>query len=74
MFGLIGWAIAVPTLLGAALGAWLDRHHHGTQSWTLNLLLLGLIVGCLSAYRWVSNEQRQIGREQNEGVDDDEGH
>ena len=25
MMGLIGWSVAIPTLLGAALGLWLDR-------------------------------------------------
>jgi predicted F0F1-ATPase subunit len=27
MMGLIGWSVAVPTLLGAALGLWLDSRH-----------------------------------------------
>jgi ATP synthase protein I len=70
-FGLVGWTVAVPTLLGAALGMWLDRHHPTSQSWTLNLLLIGLIGGCVAAYRWVSSEQRAIGREQ--GDEDDDG-
>src|SRR6478752_3930004 len=34
MMGLIGWSVVVPTLLGAALGIWLDKHHSGTHSWT----------------------------------------
>ncbi len=29
MMGLIGWSVVVPTLLGAALGIWLDKHHPG---------------------------------------------
>ena len=29
MMGLIGWSVAVPTLLGAALGLWLDKNHRG---------------------------------------------
>jgi alternate F1F0 ATPase F1 subunit epsilon/predicted F0F1-ATPase subunit len=35
MMGLIGWSVAVPTLLGAALGIWLDKHYPGGRSWTL---------------------------------------
>ena len=27
MMGLIGWSIALPTILGAALGTWLDKHY-----------------------------------------------
>jgi len=25
MMGLIGWSVAIPTLLGAAMGIWLDK-------------------------------------------------
>jgi ATP synthase protein I len=41
MMGLIGWSVVVPTLLGAALGLWLDEQHPGTHSWTLALLVAG---------------------------------
>jgi ATP synthase protein I len=34
MMGLIGWSVTVPTLLGAALGIWLDQHHPGRHAWT----------------------------------------
>ena len=27
MMGLIGWSVAIPTLLGAALGLWLDKRY-----------------------------------------------
>ena len=30
MMGLIGWSVVVPTLLGAALGIWLDKHYPGS--------------------------------------------
>ena len=39
MMGLIGWSVVVPTLLGTALGLWLDKHRPGTHSWTLALLV-----------------------------------
>jgi predicted F0F1-ATPase subunit len=29
MIGLVGWGVAVPTLLGAALGIWLAVRHYG---------------------------------------------
>jgi ATP synthase protein I len=60
MSGLIGWSIAVPTLLGALLGAWLDRHHPGTHSWTLMLLVIGLVIGCANAWRWMDQEDRAM--------------
>ncbi len=35
MFGMVGWSVAIPTLLGAGLGIWLDKKYHQTFSWTL---------------------------------------
>jgi ATP synthase protein I len=56
MFGVIGWSVVVPTLLGALLGRWIDEHHPGLHSWTLALLVAGLVLGCANAWRWVSAE------------------
>ncbi len=63
MLGVIGWSVTVPTLLGAMLGLWLDRHHPGAHSWTLALLVAGLIFGCANAWRWVSDQNAAIHRE-----------
>jgi ATP synthase protein I len=60
MMGLIGWSVAVPTLLGAALGLWVDEHHPGKHSWTLALLVAGLVIGCLNAWHWVSQEDEAM--------------
>ncbi len=65
MMGLVGWSVAVPTLLGAALGVWLDQHYPGSRSWTLMLLAIGLGLGCFNAWHWVAKEGREI-REQEE--------
>ena len=64
MMGLIGWSVAIPTLLGAALGIWLDKHHSGSHSWTLMLLVIGLIIGCVNAWHWVTKEDQEIRAEQ----------
>lgn len=64
MMGLIGWSIVVPTLLGAAVGLWVDTHHPGAHSWTLALLMAGLTLGCFNAWRWVDNEDRAMRDEQ----------
>lgn len=56
LFGLVGWSIAVPTLLGVALGVWIDSRWPGRVSWTLTLLFLGVVVGCLNAWYWVKQE------------------
>src|SRR5271155_5086508 len=64
MMGLIGWSVAIPTLLGAALGIWLDKHYAGKHPWTLALLMAGLAIGCLNAWHWVAKEDREMRDEQ----------
>jgi len=64
MMGLIGWSVVVPTLLGTALGIWLDNRHSGSHSWTLMLLVIGLVIGCLNAWHWVTKEDREMREEQ----------
>lgn len=66
MMGLIGWSIVVPTLLGAALGLWLDKRVPGGHSWTLALLMAGLAIGCLNAWHWIAREEEAM----REGTDD----
>jgi len=60
MMGLIGWSVVVPTLLGAALGIWLDAHHPASRSWTLALLMAGLVLGCINAWHWVAKQDRAM--------------
>jgi len=60
MFGLVGWAVAIPTLLGVLLGTWIDKHYPGVHSWTLTLLIVGLFLGCLNAWHWVAREEKAI--------------
>lgn len=60
MMGLIGWSVVVPTLLGAALGVWLDKHHPGKQAWTLSLMVVGLAIGCANAWFWVAKEEKAM--------------
>jgi ATP synthase protein I len=64
MMGLVGWSVVVPTLLGAALGIWLDKHHPGKHAWTLALLVAGLAIGCLNAWFWVAKEEKAMRDEQ----------
>ena len=69
MMGLVGWSVAMPTLIGAGIGLWLDAHHPASHSWTLMLMPIGLALGCFNAWHWVSREGREI-REQEESDDD----
>lgn len=58
MFGLVGWSVAVPALLGLALGLWLDTVVGGRVSWTVTGLVAGVALGCLNAWYWVRRESR----------------
>jgi ATP synthase protein I len=67
MSGLIGWSVAIPTLAGALLGVWWDKHHPGPHSWTLALLVAGLSLGCANAWYWVSRQDQAM----NDGAGND---
>lgn len=58
MFGMVGWSVAVPTVLGTTLGIWLDRRWPGPPSWTLTLLFVGVVLGCVNAWYWMERERR----------------
>lgn len=58
MTGLVGWTVAVPTLIGVALGKWLDNVLPQRFSWTLTLLMCGLILGCFHAWYWLKRESK----------------
>lgn len=64
MMGLIGWSVVVPTLLGAALGLWLDQEYPQGRSWTLALLVAGLTIGCINAWLWIDKEDKAMRDEQ----------
>jgi ATP synthase protein I len=59
MMGLVGWSVAIPTLIGIAIGWWIDAAWPGRVSWTLTLLVVGLVVGCLNAWHWVRQESER---------------
>jgi ATP synthase protein I len=64
MMGLIGWSVAIPTLLGVSLGVYLDKQYPDQRSWTLALLVGGLAIGCLNAWHWIAKEDLAIREEQ----------
>lgn len=55
-FGMVGWSVSVPTLLGLGLGVWIDGRYGGQYSWTLMLMFLGLITGMTNAWYWIRRE------------------
>jgi ATP synthase protein I len=60
MVGLVGWSVVLPTLCGALFGLWLDKHHPGAHSWTLALLIAGLVLGCANAWHWVAQQDQAM--------------
>lgn len=58
LFGMVGWSVAVPTLLGIALGVYIDSRTKSGYSWTLMLMIAGLAVGAVNAWYWVRKESQ----------------
>ena len=69
MMGMVGWSVAVPSLLGAALGLWLDKMHPQSFSWTLSLLFVGIVIGCIIAWYWVTKEDKEMHNNKEENDD-----
>ncbi|MFM0038503.1 AtpZ/AtpI family protein [Paraburkholderia strydomiana] len=55
--GILGWAIVVPTLLGLALGHWLDRMFGTRVFFSAPLLMVGAAFGFWSAWKWMHRQQ-----------------
>ena len=54
--GVLGWIIVTPTLVGLFVGRWLD-HKFGTGIfWSAPLLLIGVVLGCWSAWQWMHKQ------------------
>lgn len=54
--GVLGWQIVVPALIGLAIGRWIDHRLASGIFWTAPLLILGLALGCWSAWRWMQRQ------------------
>ena len=53
--GALGWIIVVPMLIGIFIGHWMDHKFYTGLFWTAPLLMLGLALGCWSAWKWMNN-------------------
>lgn len=56
--GILGWAIVLPTLMGLALGHWLDRTFGTGVFFSAPLLMIGAAAGFWSAWKWMHRQQR----------------
>lgn len=52
--GTLGVIFILPVIVGAYLGHWLDSNTRGYSiSWTINLILLGVIIGGINVYLFI---------------------
>lgn len=56
LFGIVGWAVSIPTVLGIALGVFLDKKFTQSFSWTITLLFVGVVLGAFNAWRWIQEK------------------
>ncbi|MGN6801927.1 MAG: AtpZ/AtpI family protein [Ginsengibacter sp.] len=66
MFGIVGWSVAVPSLVGAFVGLWLDKVYRQSFSWSLSLLVVGLLIGCVIAWYWIVKENKEMHQTEND--------
>ena len=56
VMGTIGWTVSIPMLLGVLLGRWVDKQLDSDQVFTIFCMLVGLITGCITAWRIISEK------------------
>jgi ATP synthase protein I len=54
--GVLGWIIVAPTLIGLFVGRWLDQKLGTGIFWSAPLMLVGVVIGCWSAWRWMHKQ------------------
>ncbi len=54
--GVLGWIIVTPTLIGLFVGRWIDSRLDTGIFWSAPLMLVGVALGCWSAWRWMHRQ------------------
>jgi ATP synthase protein I len=54
--GVLGWIIVTPILVGLFIGRWLDQKLGTGIFWSAPLLLVGVVIGCWSAWTWMHKQ------------------
>lgn len=57
VFGIGGWLFAIPIVVGAYLGRYLDKNIRIGVSWTLMLIFVGIAAGIFNFWRYVSGRE-----------------
>ncbi len=58
-FGVVGWSVALPSILLTFLGIYLDKKSNLNISWTLTLMIMGLALGSYNAWYWISDKSKK---------------
>lgn len=58
-FGIIGFSIMIPALIGAILGMALDVLKPGPLSWSIVFIIAGLALGFFMTWKWMVKEIRR---------------
>ncbi|QRN83099.1 AtpZ/AtpI family protein [Chloroflexota bacterium] len=67
----ISWNLALPPIGGAILGHYIDGKTDGGITWTLSLLILGVMVAFSNLYSLYIEHGRQIKTNQDQSSDSD---
>jgi ATP synthase protein I len=54
--GVLGWIIVTPMLISVFVGRWIDAKLGTGIFWSAPLLMLGVALGCWSAWKWMKSE------------------
>lgn len=54
--GVLGWIIVAPILIGLFIGRWIDTRLGTGIFWSAPLMLVGVVIGCWSAWRWMHRQ------------------
>jgi ATP synthase protein I len=52
--GVLGWIFVVPTLAGLFFGRWLDARFETGIFWSAPMMLLGIVIGGWTAWKWMN--------------------
>jgi len=52
--GVLGWIFVIPTLAGLFLGRWLDASLGTGIFWSAPLMIVGLVIGGWTAWKWMN--------------------
>lgn len=54
--GVLGWIIVTPILIGLFIGRWVNSQLGTGIFWSAPLMLVGVVIGCWSAWRWMHRQ------------------